>query len=285
MAPPLLLGEGNEFLIDPLVRGVLGEKSIPEAEFDAGEGLEFLQHIEAPAAARALEAVAGVGDRLELVEHEARDDDGGFEDAGAGDVRDAAIDDDAGVEDDGARPLGGALKFDVGDDETEIVFGLQDEGGGQVGDHQPQQDLDAAKDGVGAVAGIIDIGWVEEEDGGDLVKKIAQADGDEDADEDAEEEPGEGGEVFLFVEQVDGDDGEGDHDDAGDDEIGGNVEGGRLGRFQRSAGGGGAEDLDLGGAGGVQGRVDKDGSDDGDQEEENHPDNMNHRNTLRGIMK
>ena len=46
----------------------------------------------------ALERVGGIGDELQLPQHELRRDDDAVEEAGLGDVCDAAVDDDAGVE-------------------------------------------------------------------------------------------------------------------------------------------------------------------------------------------
>ena len=45
-----------------------------------------------------LSEIGGVGNQLQLAQNELRDDDDAVEEAGLGDVGDAAVDDDAGVE-------------------------------------------------------------------------------------------------------------------------------------------------------------------------------------------
>ncbi len=65
---------------------------------DAGHLLNLLQDVEAAAAAVALERVGRVGDELQLLQHELRDDERAVDEAGLADVGDAAVDDDAGVE-------------------------------------------------------------------------------------------------------------------------------------------------------------------------------------------
>ncbi len=69
-------------------------------------GLHALQHIEAAAAALALGAVGGVGHHLQLAQHKLRHHHHAINEAGLGDVGDAAVDDDAGVEHLGAAPRG-----------------------------------------------------------------------------------------------------------------------------------------------------------------------------------
>ena len=61
--------------------------------------LDALQDVEAAAAAIALQGVGGIGHQLQFAQHELRDHDDAVEEAGFGDVGDAAVDDDAGVED------------------------------------------------------------------------------------------------------------------------------------------------------------------------------------------
>src|SRR4051812_28830228 len=66
---------------------------------DRGGLLDALQDVEAAASAIPLERITGIGDELQLAQHEMRDDKNAIEEAGVGDVGDAAVDDHAGVED------------------------------------------------------------------------------------------------------------------------------------------------------------------------------------------
>ena len=76
-----------------------GKVDVGDHDVDAGHLLDLLQDVEAAAAAVALQRVGGVGDELQLLQHELRDDERAVEEAGLADVGDAAVDDDAGVED------------------------------------------------------------------------------------------------------------------------------------------------------------------------------------------
>ena len=175
-AAVFLLGEGDEFLVDAFGFGDVGEGAVPEAEFELGHGLELFEDFEAAASAGSFEAVAGVGDGLQFIEHEPRDDDGAFKDAGDGHFSDAAVDDDGGVEDHGARAFGGAGELDVGDDEAEIVLGLQDEGDGDVSGHEGDEEFAAFDEGgVGLLGGGV------HEDVGGLLDEVADAERDDHA--------------------------------------------------------------------------------------------------------
>src|SRR5882724_5833704 len=76
-----------------------GEIVFHDLHGDGGGLLDTLQDVEPAAPAVALERVTRVGDQLQLAQHELRDDEHAVEEAGVGDVGDAAVDDDAGVED------------------------------------------------------------------------------------------------------------------------------------------------------------------------------------------
>ena len=77
----------------------LGEVDVGDHDVDAGHLLDLLQDVEAAAAAVALQRIGRVGDELQLLQHELRNDQRAVEEAGLADVGDAAVDDDAGVED------------------------------------------------------------------------------------------------------------------------------------------------------------------------------------------
>ena len=76
-----------------------GKVDVGDHDVDAGHLLDLLQDVEAAAAAVALQRVGRVGDELQFLQHELRDDQRAVEEAGLADVGDAAVDDDAGVED------------------------------------------------------------------------------------------------------------------------------------------------------------------------------------------
>ena len=76
-----------------------GEVHVRDGDVDAGHLLNLLQDVETAPAAIALHRVGRVGDQLQLLEDELRDDDRAVHEAGFADVGDAAVDDDAGVED------------------------------------------------------------------------------------------------------------------------------------------------------------------------------------------
>ena len=78
---------------------VSGKVDVGDHDVDAGHLLDLLKDVEPAAAAVALQRVGGVGDELQLLEHELRDHERAVEEAGLADVGDAAVDDHAGVED------------------------------------------------------------------------------------------------------------------------------------------------------------------------------------------
>ncbi len=90
-----------------------------------GRLLQAVQDIEAAAAAVAPELVGAVGDALQFLKDEPGDDKLLVDDAGFGDVGDAAVDDDGGVEHERSGPLDLLGELDVGDDEAEVVLGLE----------------------------------------------------------------------------------------------------------------------------------------------------------------
>ena len=99
--------------------------------------------------AAAAHAVGTIGDSLQLVDHELGNHQLAVDDLGVDDVGDAAVDDDAGVEDarPGAFDLAG--EFHVGDDEAEVVLGLQEQADAGIAEHQPQDQLDPDPGWVG----------------------------------------------------------------------------------------------------------------------------------------
>ena len=128
------------------------EIDVGDRHVDAGHLLDLLQDVEAAAAAVALQRVGGVGDELQLLQHELRDDERAVEEAGLADVGDAAVDDHAGVEDAVALLRPGVAE------QADQPAGLQPlplarpHDDAEVGEHQQDeavQEDDAAIGGVG----------------------------------------------------------------------------------------------------------------------------------------
>src|SRR5262249_47909962 len=77
----------------------VGKVEIGDRDLDAGHLLDLLQDVETAAAAVALHRVGGIGDELQLLQDELRDDQRAVDEPGLADVGDAAVDDHARVED------------------------------------------------------------------------------------------------------------------------------------------------------------------------------------------
>ena len=71
---------------------------VRDHHLDAGHLLNLLEDVEPAAAAVALERIGRIGDELQLLQHELRDDERAVDEAGLADVGDAAVDDHARVE-------------------------------------------------------------------------------------------------------------------------------------------------------------------------------------------
>ena len=74
------------------------EIRVRDDDIEAGHLLDALQDVETAAAAVAAQRIGRIGDLLQLLEHELRNDERAVDESGLADVRDAAVDDDAGVE-------------------------------------------------------------------------------------------------------------------------------------------------------------------------------------------
>ena len=94
-------------------------------QLDLGVVLHPLEHVQPAPAAVPLQLVRAVGDRLQLLQHEARHDQLGVDEPRITDIGNPAVDDDAGVQDQRPAALDLLGKFDVGDDEAKLVLGLQ----------------------------------------------------------------------------------------------------------------------------------------------------------------
>src|SRR5207248_4023690 len=153
-----------------------------------------------------------------FVQDESRHDELAFEYAGRCDVGDSAVDQDAGVQQDRARALALLGKFDVRDDEAEIVLGLQDEADRQVAADHAQHQVDVADDdvAVGDDASLVDrLGQPSEvfiaQDRTEVVVHHQRDDeregvGDEDAHQQAQKSPGKDRQFSARRQDVDADD-------------------------------------------------------------------------------
>ena len=77
----------------------VGEIDVRHGDVDAAHLLDLLEDIETAAAAVALHGVRRIGDELQFLQDELRDDQRAVEKAGLADVGDAAVDDHARIED------------------------------------------------------------------------------------------------------------------------------------------------------------------------------------------
>src|SRR5882724_968640 len=112
-------------------------------QFDLGVVLHALEHVEAAAAAVALELVGAVGDGLQLLQDEARHDQLGVDEPRITNIGNAAVDDDTRVQNERPCSLYLFREFHVGNDEAKFVLGLQEHGNRDVaadqGDQQPSR--------------------------------------------------------------------------------------------------------------------------------------------------
>ena len=104
-----------------------------------GRLLEPVEDVEPAAAAVAAELVGAVGDPLQLLEHEPRHDQRLVDDPRLGHVGDPAVDDDRGVEHQRPCPLDLLGELHVGDDEPEVVLGLEQGADADVADDDHEQ--------------------------------------------------------------------------------------------------------------------------------------------------
>ncbi len=110
--------------------------------FDARITLQAVQHIETPAAAVSAILVVAVGNRLHLLQNNARDNHLLRDQPGLGKVGDPAVNNHAGIKHKRTVPFDLTLKFDVGNDEAEIVLRLDQRADADVGEECRRQDGD-----------------------------------------------------------------------------------------------------------------------------------------------
>src|SRR5580658_624707 len=90
-----LLRQFNQLQVDLANAGKIIRHNL---HLNAAIRLHALQHVKSPAPALALRSIGGIGDHLQLAQHELRDDHQSLDESGFSDIRDAAVDDHAGVE-------------------------------------------------------------------------------------------------------------------------------------------------------------------------------------------
>ena len=163
------------------------------------------EHVEPPAAAGALLAVVRFRSRLEFVEHEGGHHEAALEHARLGEVGDPAVDDGGGVEHVGAEAADVAGELNVGDQESEVVAGLNQQARAEVAQHAAQ---DEREPGVERVVGAQRQDRLEGEEG-DV--------GDEHADQQPEVHGRDRRQILAADHAVETDDRERQHDHAGED--------------------------------------------------------------------
>ena len=197
------LGEEDELGVDI---GALADLALGHADVEVLEAAKFVEDVEPAAAAGLLVGVGRIGDRLEFGEDEARDDEGGVEEAGLADTGNAAVDQHAGVDDDERDIDLVRDETDVGDDEVELVLAAEGDDGREIGADDEEHQLEEVND-----LGIAD---GEERRGADEV-------GDERADAEPEGDGGEAAERKALEEDVDENDQRADEeaDEGGEDTV------------------------------------------------------------------
>lgn len=110
----------------------------------------------------------------------------GLDEACGCDVGDPAVDEGGGVEEDGADAADLFGEFDVGDDEAEVVLGLQDCDDAQVAKADTDDDLDGLDDGLPLAPGDIRPALEEQ------VEEAAQDECRENANEQAQQDAHDG---------------------------------------------------------------------------------------------
>src|SRR5260221_8635224 len=113
-----------------------------------------------------------------------------LQDAGGGDVENAAVHQNAGVEQDGVIALRLAFEFDEGNDESEIGARLKDEADAEVGADQDEDEVNEKLEHGAIVKGQC-LGKNLEVLGEQELDEEAKGVGDEQADEEPEERAGE----------------------------------------------------------------------------------------------
>jgi hypothetical protein len=99
-----------------------GEIGVVDFDFVALVLLEAGEHFQAAPPAGADDRVVGIGDGLQFVQDETRDDDRPFQEPGVNQVGDASVNNNAGVQDEQVFGLALRGEADVGDDEGEILL-------------------------------------------------------------------------------------------------------------------------------------------------------------------
>ncbi len=100
---------------------------VVDADVEACVTSQRGEDIETAPAAFAFGAVVAIRNLLQLKDYELRHDEAGIEETRVHDVDNASVDEHACVNHDRAAAAGIAAELDIGDDEAEVVLGLEDE--------------------------------------------------------------------------------------------------------------------------------------------------------------
>ena len=131
---PEMLGQDHQALIDFADPRQLGDLAVVDPDLDARRLLQAVEDVEPAAPAVAPQLVGAVGDALQFLEHEPRNDHRLIDDARLGDVGDPPVDHDRGIEHQRTRAFDLLREFHVGDDEPKIVLGLEERRDADIAD-------------------------------------------------------------------------------------------------------------------------------------------------------
>src|SRR6056297_1755957 len=126
-----MLGLQDELQIDRLT-GQFRQVAIKDLQVDIVIAAQPVQDIQSTTSPSSSQFLAAVGDALQFAECKAGNDQLIVKDAGVHQIFNPAVNHDAGVEHQRLEAFHLAYKFDVRDQEPEVVFGLQQKTGADV---------------------------------------------------------------------------------------------------------------------------------------------------------
>ena len=136
------LRKHHQLLIDAFDFLDLGEHTVIDLYIDHRIRLHLVQDVESPPAAVALELVGRIRYQLELVEHEAGDNERRIEQFALAQIHNASVNDGRRVQNQRPGPLGLLGKFHVGNHEAHVVLGPHNNTNGKIANTYSQQPFD-----------------------------------------------------------------------------------------------------------------------------------------------
>src|SRR5262249_38328083 len=121
------LGQDHQALVHLVnVASQAGQVRLVHLQFHLGVGLHALEHVQAAAAAVALDLVGTVGNALQLLQHKAGHDQLGVDDPRITNIGNPAVNNHTGVEHQRPGTLDLFRELHVRDDKAELILGLQE---------------------------------------------------------------------------------------------------------------------------------------------------------------